>query len=534
MTVARGTTVNVDWTLNESASTASLTCTLPSAMAAGKLLTAHVVASTSSPGLPGTGSWQWASGSPLGTNNEVLTGLAYTTDPAAGLAFTQATAGRMMVILTVYGGEDPLTVIDVTPTTNNVITQSMTLTGITTVTDGDMLVSGCGINASTITTITQPSGFALIARNTSGTGKGGAYADLGQAVQGATGNEIWTNDAVAGTRQCGYLAAIRAAVSNVSPDTQVFIPRLSNLRLLAPTPMLLAGNVAHEFGAGATTVPLADTGVGDDTLAVTASTPLADTGASADAVAVSAAVPITDAGSAADAIAVVYFIGLADAGAGTDAIAVTAAIPLANGGSAADALAETVATPLADAGSAADSAAVSAAVPISDVASASETLAAGVPIAVTETGSAFDALSLTITVALADAGSAAESRSVAATVPLTDAGSAADVLGVLVPLALAEAAAAADALSVQRVVALADTGTAADSITASQQTSSNIALADTATASDRICAILHRVTTGTQTRPDGGITTRPSGGTQTRPGGGNTTTRPYSGVTYKG
>lgn len=251
MTVARGNTVNVDWTLNESASTASLTCTLPSAMAAGKLLTAHVVASTSSPGLPATGSWQWAAGSPLGTNNEVLTGLAYTTDPAAGLAFTQATAGRMMVILTVYGGEDPLTVVDVTPTTNNVITQSMTLTGLTTVTDGDMLVSGCGINASTITTITQPSGFALIARNTSGTGKGGAYADLGQAVQGATGNEIWTNDAVAGTRQCGYLAAIRSASVATSPDTQISIPRLSNLRLLAPTPMLLAGNVAHEFGVAA-------------------------------------------------------------------------------------------------------------------------------------------------------------------------------------------------------------------------------------------------------------------------------------------
>src|SRR6266498_5567168 len=111
MAVTRGTTVNVDWTLNENASTASLTCTLPSAMAAGKLLVAHVVASTSSPGLPGTGSWQWAAGSPLGTNNEVLVGLAYTTDPAAGLAFTQATAGRMTVILTVYSGENALTVI---------------------------------------------------------------------------------------------------------------------------------------------------------------------------------------------------------------------------------------------------------------------------------------------------------------------------------------------------------------------------------------------------------------------------------------
>jgi hypothetical protein len=220
--VTRGTTVNIDWTLNESASTASLTCTLPSAMAAGKLLTAHVVASTSSPGLPGTGGWQWAAGSPLGTNNEVLTGLAYTTDPAAGLAFTQATAGRMTVILTVYSGGDALTVIDVTPTTNNVITQSMTLTDITTVTDGDMLVSGCGINASTIATITQPSGWTLVARNTSGTGKGGAYADLGQAIHGATGSEIWTNDAVAGTRQAGYLAAIRAAV-DVAPPL-VFAP----------------------------------------------------------------------------------------------------------------------------------------------------------------------------------------------------------------------------------------------------------------------------------------------------------------------
>ncbi len=221
MAVTRGTTVNVDWTPNESASTASLTCTLPSAMAAGKLLVAHVVGSTSSLGLPGTGGWQWAAGTPLGTNNAVLGGLAWTTDPAAGLAFTQATAGRMTVVLTVYSGADSVTVMDVTPTTGNVTTQSMTLTGITTVTAGDMLVSGCGINASTITTITQPSGWTLVARNTSGTGKGGAYADFSQTSQGATGNEVWTNDATAGLQQVGYLAAIRAAVSAVATTSPV-------------------------------------------------------------------------------------------------------------------------------------------------------------------------------------------------------------------------------------------------------------------------------------------------------------------------
>lgn len=225
MAVTRGTTVNVDWTLNESASTTSLTCTLPSAMASGKVLVAHVIGSTSSLGLPGTGSWQWAAGTPLGTNNEVLTGLAFTTDPAAGLTFTQATAGRMTVILTVYSGENAVTVMDVTPTTGNVTTQSMTLTGITTVTDGDMLISGCGINASTITTITQPTSWSLVARNTSGTGKGGAYADFSQTSQGATGNQVWTNDASAGLRQAGYLAAVRAATAGSLPAATSVVPQ---------------------------------------------------------------------------------------------------------------------------------------------------------------------------------------------------------------------------------------------------------------------------------------------------------------------
>jgi hypothetical protein len=225
--VTRGTTQGVDWTLNESASTASLACTLPTAMASGKLLVAHVVGVISSLGLPGTGGWQWATGTPLGTNNEVLVGLAWTTNPAAGLAFTQGAANRMTVILTVYSGADSVTALDVTPTTDNQLNTTLTLTSVTTVTNGDMLVSGDGLNASTITTITQPSGWTLVARNTSGTGKGGGFADLSQATAGATGSEVWSSDATAGTRTAGYLTAVKAGVAAAAVLTPPFVSQYS-------------------------------------------------------------------------------------------------------------------------------------------------------------------------------------------------------------------------------------------------------------------------------------------------------------------
>jgi hypothetical protein len=222
--VTRGNTQGTDWTLNESASTTSLTCTLPTAMATGKLLVAHVIGVVSTLGLPGTGGWQWATGTPFGTSTNVLIGLAWTTDPAAGLAFTQGSADRMTVILTVYSGADLVTVLDtITSTATTSTGNTLTITGITTVTDGDMLVSGDGVNASTITTLTQPAGWTLVARNTSGTGKGGGYADLSQATHGATGNQDWTHNAAAGLLHGGYIAAVKAgaAVTAAGPTPQV-------------------------------------------------------------------------------------------------------------------------------------------------------------------------------------------------------------------------------------------------------------------------------------------------------------------------
>jgi hypothetical protein len=208
--IVRGQDQGFDWTVNEAAASTTVTATMPSAMATGKLALAHVCSGVAAnPTLP-TG-WAWLVGPFTATN--LGTGLAYATDPAAGLVFTQGSAVRFTVILVVYAGVDlsspPTSLLDATATSASNTNHVLTVAGQTTVTDGDMLVSGEANDASSDLIYQPPGGWVLTAQNNHApVGKGAALADLPQPVQGTTGSVTWTiiRDALS---HVGYLVALK-------------------------------------------------------------------------------------------------------------------------------------------------------------------------------------------------------------------------------------------------------------------------------------------------------------------------------------
>lgn len=207
--ITGGYVTGTDYTLNEAASVTSLACTLPTAMATGKILLADVTTDGSTPTLPGTGGWQWHAGPFQDGASVVQKGLAWTTDPAAGLTFGKGgAAGRFTVILWVRGGVNT-TPFDVTAVTATAAATPLTIPQITTVTDGAQLVSAAGANSAT-SALTAPASMTQIAQSTNSVGKRGAAADEAQTTQGATGTRTWTLAAGA-LRMAGYLTALRPA-----------------------------------------------------------------------------------------------------------------------------------------------------------------------------------------------------------------------------------------------------------------------------------------------------------------------------------
>lgn len=265
--VTRGSTQGTDWTLSESSATTSLTATLPTAMATGKALIAQVIG-VNTLGLPATGGWSWLAGPYIGQSGALSHGLAVTTDPSAGLAFANGVSSRMTVILVVYSGADSSQFADVAASRATITGTTLTVTGITTVTDGDMLLSGQSMNSST-STLTQPTGWTLVAKNTSSVGKGGGFADLAQATAGATGNIVWTMG-TSGLVQDAYLVALKAAPGGgggaatpavVAAVAAVGVPTIRVGALAAPAAVAAVAAVpAVAVTVGALTTPAAVAG----------------------------------------------------------------------------------------------------------------------------------------------------------------------------------------------------------------------------------------------------------------------------------
>jgi hypothetical protein len=201
-------------TVNEVSTGSTVVAVMPTAMVSGALAVAHVMSGVAgAPTLPS--GWGWLDGPHSATNANM--GLAYTTNPAAGLTFTMAGSTRHTVIIQILFDRDlsnvPTSLLDVAASFASTTVPTVSVPGITTLTDGCILLSGIGMDSSAFDTMTPPAGFSLLARNTFSPtiGKGAGLALLAQPTHGATGNADWSSNMASGLTDFAYLVAIRAA-----------------------------------------------------------------------------------------------------------------------------------------------------------------------------------------------------------------------------------------------------------------------------------------------------------------------------------
>ena len=216
---ASGQIVNRTATVAETASGTSITGTLPTDRVAGDLVIAQfsmtcTVAQFTGPG----GSWVQIV-APTVDNGGLDTVAVYAMfdPPSAPTGTSSAAAGRQTCICQAYGAVDTGTPVDVAAVTT-IGTLPLTVTQVTTFTDGARLVSGTAANFST-GTWTFPAGMTPVANHTSGVGRGAGYADEVRATAGPTGTRQWT----ASTLQAsvGYLFALRPAPAGGGPAATV-------------------------------------------------------------------------------------------------------------------------------------------------------------------------------------------------------------------------------------------------------------------------------------------------------------------------
>lgn len=162
---------------------------------AGDLILSCFITATG--GLTAPGGFTLA-GSNVGTSVQTYMHYHVVTDPPgepATYTYTGLTASqRQICFVDFYRGVDTITPLDQTATvgTNTGTGNSCVISTQTTVTDGCMLVSAIGGNASTgPPTWTQPTSWTQESHST-GLGKGSALADFKQGVRGSTGSETWT------------------------------------------------------------------------------------------------------------------------------------------------------------------------------------------------------------------------------------------------------------------------------------------------------------------------------------------------------
>lgn len=203
--------------------------TMPTGTQSGDLILSCFITTTG--GLTAPAGFTLA-GSNVGTAVQTYMHYHKVTDPASETStytYTGLTASqRQICFAVIYRGVDMVTPLDQTATTGTATGTSVGITGQTTVTNGCMLVSAIGGNASTGPPVwTQPASWTQEGHST-GLGKGSALADFKQVTAGATGTETWSWNG-GSLELCGVMIALRPLVRRTYCfDSQVSLERASN------------------------------------------------------------------------------------------------------------------------------------------------------------------------------------------------------------------------------------------------------------------------------------------------------------------
>jgi hypothetical protein len=198
----------------ENASTQTITGTRPADRQTGDLIVATFVMSCAPGNFTGPGgSWAELFAPFLVNDNDTLAAY-YQRDPSADpTTTTTEAAGRVSAICQAYGGVSgvPVDVAAATATTSPYGT-SLAVGGITTVTDGALLISGCAVDSSSAV-LTKPASMTMVANASGGgDGRGLAVADETFATAGATGTRTWSHGG-ASLGMGAFLVALRPARS---------------------------------------------------------------------------------------------------------------------------------------------------------------------------------------------------------------------------------------------------------------------------------------------------------------------------------
>lgn len=198
-------------TVVESASATSVTGKRPTDRVVGDLCIAVIAMESTTANFTGPSGWT-ALITP--TQNPATTetfAAYYRVDPPSDpVASTSGAAGRCSIAVQAYGGVSTTNPIDVAAvvSTGSSVT-SLTATGVTTVTNGALIISGhMGDTASRSEVI--PSGMtSTVAYSASSVGRAVAIAEELKATAGATGTRTWTFSPSVLLSQSAFVTALR-------------------------------------------------------------------------------------------------------------------------------------------------------------------------------------------------------------------------------------------------------------------------------------------------------------------------------------
>src|SRR5512144_43608 len=178
-------------TVVEQSSSQSVTGTLPSDRQSGDLCVAVFAMSSTTANFTGPAGWTQIH-TPTASGSTIMLASYYRFDPPGNpTGSTTDAASRQTAIVQAYGNVDSSTPIDVAAAVSTSTTTALTITGITTVTNGARLISGVCANTAS-RTWTEPASMTSVAEYSATTnGRAGALADEVDTTAGATGTRSW-------------------------------------------------------------------------------------------------------------------------------------------------------------------------------------------------------------------------------------------------------------------------------------------------------------------------------------------------------